>query len=118
MRRMCSLTGRPRTYQATRSNGNKIAKSAVAVKAFEVQPPHLRYQPKTKTMLTIQTVKIVTPIQSMRSGSGFGGRSGLMKLRTSGNARAVSGTLIQKIQRHERASLTRAVSSGVVGRVA
>src|SRR6516162_1832458 len=118
MRRMCSLTGRPRTYQATRSSGNKIAKSAVAVKAFEVQPPHLRYHPKTNRTLTIQAANTVTPIQSILSRSGLGGRSGLMKRRTSGNARIVNGTLIQKIQRHERASLTRAVRSGVVGRVA
>ena len=95
-----------------------MASRAVAVKALDVQPPHLRYQPKMKVRLTIQAANRVTPIQSIRSGSGWAGRSGLTKRRTSGNARRANGTFTQKIQRHDSASLTSAVSSGVVGRVA
>src|SRR4051812_1798786 len=118
MRRKCSLTARPAPNQAIRATGNSMANTAVAVKAFDVQPPHLRYQPKRKTRLTIQVVNRVTPSQSMRRGSGRGGRSGLMKRRTRGTASKARGTFAQKIQRHESASLTRAVKSGVVGRVA
>src|SRR5262245_52179380 len=118
IRRRCSLTARPAPTQATRATGNRTAIINVAVKALDVQPPHLRYQPNRKVRLTIQAVNRVTPIQSIRRGSGRGGRSGLMKRRTRGNAKRAKGTFTQKTQRHESASLTSAVKSGVVGRVA
>src|SRR5215472_1486786 len=118
IRRRCSLTDMPEPIHTARTTGNTRASTAVAVKAFELQPPHLRYQPNTKVRATIQAVNKVTLIQSIRSGSGRGGRSGLMNRSTRGNARRANGTFIQKIQRHESASFTRAVSSGVVGRVA
>src|SRR6516162_5254111 len=118
IRRRCSLAARPAPTQATTATGNKMASTAVAAKALDVQPPHLRYQPKRKVRLTIQAVNRVTPIQSIRSGSGRAGRSGLTKRRTRGIARRASGTFTQKTQRHESASLTQAVKSGVVGRVA
>src|SRR5437588_5076336 len=118
IRRKCSLAERPAPTQATRATGNSRASRAVAVKALDVQPPHLRYQPKVKVRLTIQAQNRVTPIQSMRNGSGFGGRSGLMQRRTNGNASNANGTFTQKTQRHDSASLTSAVSKGVVGRVA
>src|SRR6516162_734672 len=118
IRRRCSVAVMPEPTQAARRTGNTRASTAVAVKAFELQPPHLRYQPQTKATLTIQAANKVTLIQSIRSGSGRGGRSGLMKRSTKGIARKANGTFIQKIQRHESSSFTRAVSSGVVGRVA
>src|SRR5256885_1026699 len=118
IRRKCSLTARPEPTQRARATGNSRASRAVAVKALDVQPPHLRYQPKVKVRLTTQATNRVTPTQSIRSGSGRGGRSGLTKRRTRGNASRAGGTFTQKIQRHERASLTHAVRSGVVGRVA
>src|SRR5262245_22491030 len=95
-----------------------MATTAVAANLLDVQPPHLRYQPKTNVRLTSQVAKRVTAIQSIRNGSGRGGRSGLMKRRTRGIARSANGTFTQKIQRHDSASLIKAVSSGVVGRVA
>src|SRR6266480_4891323 len=106
IRRKCSLTARPAPTQQARTTGSNKASKAVPVKALDVQPPHLRYQPKVKVRLTIQAANRVTPIQSMRSSSGRGGRSGLTKRRTSGNARRANGTFTQKIQRHDRASLT------------
>src|SRR5262249_27988758 len=118
IRRTCSLTARPAPTQATRATGNSMDSTAVAVKALDVQPPHLRYQPKRKVRLTTQVANRVTPIQSIRKGSGGAGRSGLTKRHTRGNARRANGTFTQNTQRHESASLTRAVSSGVVGRVA
>src|SRR5262245_19432855 len=118
IRRMCALTARPAPTQATRATGNSTVGTAVAAKALDVQPPHLRYQPKTKVRLTTQATNRVTPIQSIRSGSGRAGRSGWMQRRTRGNARRANGTFTQKTQRHESASLTQAVSSGVLGRVA
>src|SRR5262245_31510013 len=118
IRRRCSLAVRPEPIQAARATGNIRASRAVAVKAFELQPPHLRYQPNTKARVTIHVANKVTLIQSIRSGSGRGGRSGLMKRSTKGIARRANGTFTQKIQRHESVSFTRAVSSGVVGRVA
>src|SRR5262245_883775 len=118
IRRKCSLTVRPEPTQATRATGNSTASTTVAVKALDDQPPHLRYQPKMKAWLTIQAANRVTPTQSIRRGSGRAGRSGLTKRRTRGNARRANGTFTQNTQRHESASLTRAVSSGVVGRVA
>src|SRR5262245_56163411 len=118
IRRRCSLAVKPEPIQAAKATGNTMASRAVAVKAFELQPPHLRYQPNTKARVTIHVANRVTLTQSIRSGSGRGGRSGLMYRCTRGSARRASGTFIQKIQRHERASFTRAVSSGVVGRVA
>src|SRR6266481_1496977 len=118
IRRMCSLTAKPAPTQAAKATGNSMASTAVAANALDVQPPHLRYQPKTKVKLTIQATNSVTPIQSIRRGSGLAGRSGLMKRRTRGIANKANGTFIQKTQRHENASLTSAVSSGVVGRVA
>src|SRR5262245_20859733 len=118
IRRRCSLTARPEPTQAVRATGNSTASTAVAAKALDVQPPHLRYQPNRKDRLTIQAVNRVTAIQSIRRGKGLGGRSGLTKRSTNGNAKTASGTFIQKTQRHESASLTSAVSSGVVGRVA
>src|SRR5262245_12237937 len=102
----------------TRGMGNSKASRAVATNSLDVQPPHLRYQPKMNVRLMIQAVNRVTLIQSIRSGSGFGGRSGFTKRSTRGNASRASGTFTQKIQRHDSASLTRAVTSGVVGRVA
>src|SRR5262249_25143495 len=116
--RRCSVTATPEPTQRTSATGRPRARTAVAAKALEVQPPHLRYQPKTKVRLTIQATKRVTLIQSMRRGKGFDGWSGLTKRRTRGIARRASGTLTQKAQRHDSASLTRAVRSGVVGRVA
>src|SRR5262245_39111974 len=118
MRWKCSLTARPEPTQPTRAMGNSRPSRAVAVKALDVQPPHLRYQPKVKVRLTIQPTNRVTPTRALRHGSGLGGRSGLTKRRTRGNASRPSGTFTQKIQRHDSASLTRAVKSGVVGRVA
>src|SRR5438067_2462648 len=118
MRRKCSLTAMPEPTQRTRANGNRTANSAVHEKALDDQPPHLRYQPKRKARLTIQVTNRVTPIQSIRRGNGRGGRSGLMKRCTSGMARSAAGTLTQKTQRHDSASLTSAVKSGVVGREA
>src|SRR5262245_58672706 len=100
----------PEPIQAAKATGNTSESRAVAVKAFELQPPHLRYQPKPKVRLTIQAANKVTLIQSIRSGSGRGGRSGLMNQCTKGNARRANGTFTQKIQRHESASFTRAVS--------
>src|SRR5215470_16254332 len=117
IRRKCSLTARPEPTQATRATGNRKASSAVAVKESDVQPPHLRYQPKRKVRLTVQAANRVTPTQSIRSGCGRGGRSGLTKRRTRGNASRPTGTFTQKIQRHESASLIHAVTSGVLGRV-
>jgi hypothetical protein len=73
---------------------------------------------KQNTRLTAQPAKRVTASQSMCSSIGFGGRSGLMNRRTNGIANSAKGMLIQKIHRHENASFTRAVTSGVVGRVA
>src|SRR5438067_1152987 len=107
--RKCSLTARPEPTQAARTTGNSMASRAVAVKALDVHPPHLRYQPKVKVRLTIQAVNSVTPPQSIRNGSGLGGRSGLTKRRTRVNARRASGTFTQKIQRHDSASLISAV---------
>src|SRR5262249_48729511 len=98
--------------------GSSTTSTAVSANALDVQPPHLRYQPKEKVRLTIHAVNNVTPIQSIRSGSGLGGRSGFTNRRTSGIAKSARGTFTQKIQRHENASLTSAVKSGVVGRVA
>src|SRR5690242_9203580 len=95
-----------------------MANNAVSAKAFEVHPPHLRYQAQTKVMLTIQAANRVTAPQEIFSGNGFGGRSGLKQTRTSGIANSARGTLIQKIHRQEAASFTSATSSGVVGRVA
>src|SRR5262245_54821695 len=118
IRRKCSLAVRPEPTQAARATGNSRASRAVAVKVFELKPPHLRYQPKVKVRLTIQAANKVTLIQSIRRGSGRAGRSGLTKRRTRGTARRANGTFTQKIQRHESASLTSAVNSGVVGRVA
>src|SRR5262249_4213313 len=118
IRRKCSLTARPAPTQATRATGNSMASTAVAVKALDVQPPHLRYQPKRKVRLTIQAVNRVTPIQSIRSGNGRGGRSGLTKRRTKGDANRAKGQFPQRLQRPDSASWTRAVRSGVVGRVA
>src|SRR5213080_4454784 len=118
IRRICSPGARPDPTQTARATGNSKASRAVAVKALDVQPPHLRYQPKVKVRLTIQVTNRVTPTQSIRNGSGRGGRSGFTKRRTRGNASRASGTFTQKIHRHESASLTHAVSSGVVGRVA
>src|SRR5262245_2549466 len=118
IRRKCSLAVRPEPTQAARATGNSRATRAVAAKAFDDQPPHLRYQPKAKVRLTAQAASKVTLIQSIRRGSGRAGRSGLTKRSTRGTARRASGTFTQKIQRHESASLISAVSSGVVGRVA
>src|SRR5262245_23293426 len=118
IRRKCSLAVRPEPTQATRATGNTRASRAVAVKVFELQPPHLRYQPKTKVRLTIQAANKVTLVQSVRRGSGQAGRAGLTNGRTRGTARRANGTFTQKIQRHESASLISAASSGVVGRVA
>lgn len=98
--------------------GARIVNSAVAVNVFEVQPPHFRYQANVNTKLTTQAAKTVIPTHLMLAGGGFDGRSGLMNRRTSGKPIAPKGTLIQNIQRHESCSLTIAVSSGVVGRVA
>src|SRR6516162_5964197 len=98
IRRKCSLAVRPEPIQAAKATGNTRASRAVAVKAFELQPPHLRYQPKTKIRLTIQAPNKVTLVQSTRSGSGRGGRSGLMNRCTKGNARTANGTFTQKIQ--------------------
>src|SRR5216684_1672984 len=114
----CSLGARPDPTQARMAAGNSMARTAVAVNALDDQPPHLRYHPKMKVKLTIHATKSVTPIQSIRSGIGFGGRSGLTKRHTRGIARIANGTFTQKTQRQERASLIIAVSSGVVGRVA
>src|SRR5262249_10361127 len=108
----------PEPTQAARTTGNTRASTAVAVKAFELQPPHLRYQPNTKVRATIQAVNKVTLIQSIRSGSGRGGRSGLMNRSTRGNARRANGHIPQEVDAHGSASFTRAFSSGVVGRVA
>src|SRR5437868_5730962 len=102
---------RPEPTQSARATGKSIASKAVAVKALDVQPPHLRYQPNMNARLTTQPTRSVTLIQSMRSGSGFGGRSGLMKRRTSGTANSASGTFTQKIHRHDNASFTTAVKS-------
>src|SRR5262245_2075557 len=99
-------------------NGAQKANAAVCAKAFDVHPPHLRYQPQIKTMDTTQAEKSVTAPHEILSGSGLGGRSGLMHARTSGMASSASGTFNQKIHRHEARSFTIAVSSGVVGRVA
>ncbi len=88
------------------------------MKALDVQPPHLRYQPKVKVRHTTHITNNVIATQSIRSGSGCGGRSGLMKRSTSGKAIMASGTFIQKIQRQESSSFTSAVNNGVVGRVA
>src|SRR5262249_32058546 len=118
MRRRWSLTDRPEPTQKPRPTGDSTAKPAVAAKALDVQPPQWRYQPKRKVRLTIQAVNSVTPIQSIRRGKGLGGRSGLMKRRTRGIARRARGVFTQKTQRHDSASLTSAVNSGVVGRVA
>src|SRR5438552_3680907 len=118
MRQICSLTDRPAPTQATMAAGKSTASTAVAANALEVHPPHLRYQPKRKVRLTIQATSNVTPIQSIRKGSGRGGRSGFTKRHTRGIAKRANGTFTQKIQRQESASLTRAVNSGVVGRVA
>src|SRR5262245_29952867 len=118
IRRKCSLAVRPEPTQAANATGNARASWAVAVKAFELQPPHRRYQPKTKIRHTVQAANKVTLVQSIRSGSGRAGRSDLTKRSTRGTARRANGTFIQKTQRHESASFTRAVSSGVVGRVA
>src|SRR6516164_9229978 len=118
IRRKCSLTASPAPTHATRTTGNTSASTAVAAKALDVQPPHLRYQPNRKARLTIQAVNSVTAIQSIRRGKGLGGRSGLTKRSTSGNAKTANGTFTRKTQRHDSASLTQAVKSGVVGRVA
>src|SRR5262249_45878544 len=118
MRRRCSLAVWPEPIQAPRATGNIRARTAVAVKVFELQPSHLRYQPKAKVRLTAHAANKATLIQSIRNASGRGGRSGLMNRSTKGIATRANGTFIQKIQRHESASFTRAVKSGVVGRVA
>src|SRR6516164_7191594 len=118
IRNKCSLAANPLPIQTTRGIGNSKATMAVTANSLDVQPPHFRYQPKMKVRLTIQAVNRVTLIQSIRSGSGLGGRSGFTKRSTRGTARRASGTFTQNTQRHESASLIRAVSSGVVGRVA
>src|SRR5215470_8675704 len=117
-RRRCSSTEIPDATRATTANGRSRETVAVAVKALEDQPPHLRYHPETKSRLTIHPINKVTPIQLIRRRTGCGGRSGRTNRRTSGIARSVKGTLSQKIQRQESVSLTQAVKSGVVGRVA
>src|SRR5262249_38929231 len=104
--------------QAARTTGNTRASTAVAVNSFELQPPHLRYQPETKATLTIHAANKVTLIQSICSGSGRSGRSGLMKRSTRGIARRASGTFTQNVQRHESSLFTGPVSTGVGGRVA
>ena len=48
----------------------------VTAKAFDVQPPHLRYQLKANTIATTQAMKSVTASQSMGRCMGRGGRSG------------------------------------------
>src|SRR5262252_106863 len=98
IRRRCSLAVRPEPTQAAKATGNTRASRAVAVKAFELQPPHLRYQPKTKVRVTIHVVNKVTLIQSIRSSTGRVGRSGLMKRSTKGTAKRANGTFTQKIQ--------------------
>src|SRR6516162_4136557 len=101
IRRKCSLAARPLPIQSTSGIGNSKATRAVAANSLDVQPPHFRYQPNRNTRLTIQAVNKVTLIQSIRSGSGLGGQSGLTKRSTRGNARRATGTFTQKIQRHE-----------------
>src|SRR5215467_5964105 len=108
IRRKCSLAARPAPTQMSRATGKSRASRAVAVKALDVQPPHFRYQPKRKVRLTIQLTNRVTPIQSIRKGSGRAGRSGLTKRYTRGNAKRANGTFTQKTQRHDSASLTSA----------
>src|SRR5262245_48365158 len=114
---MCSFTAKPAPTQAITAIGNRRASTATVAKVLDVQPPHLRYHPNAKVRLTTHAVNRLTPIQSIRSGSGWAGRSGLTKRRTRGIANRAKGTFTQKTQRHDSASLTNAVKSGVVGRV-
>src|SRR5262245_64484017 len=115
---MCSLMGDPLPSQKTKIIGAQIANTVVNAKAFDVQPPHLRYQPKMKIMDTIQAEKSATAPHEILSGSGLDGRSGWKHARTRGIANSASGTFNQKIHRHDATSFTMEVSSGVVGRVA
>src|SRR6202041_1613693 len=62
--------------QNTRNTGSTTQRTTVATKAFDVQPPHFRYQLKANTIATTQAVKTVTASQSIGRGIGRGGRSG------------------------------------------
>ncbi len=64
----------------------------VTAKAFDVQPPHLRYQLKANTTATTQAVKSVTASQSMGRCMGRGGRSGRKVRQTRTIPRSAIGT--------------------------
>jgi len=55
----------------TRTTGRVTHKIDVTTKAFDVQPPHLRYQLNAKTIAISQHTKRVTANQSMGSRMGF-----------------------------------------------
>src|SRR5262245_63133895 len=58
---------------------------------------------KTKIRITSNDANKVTLIQSISSGIGRGGRSGLMNRSNKGHARRPNGTCDQKIQSTDRA---------------
>ena len=66
----CSSGLKPDPSQTTRTTGRVTQRMTVAAKAFDVQPPHLRYQLKANTIATTQATKSVTASQSigMRMG--------------------------------------------------
>ncbi len=72
----CSSGLKPDPSQTTRTTGRATQRITVTAKAFDVQPPHLRYQLKANTTATTQATKSVTASQSMGRCMGRGGRSG------------------------------------------
>src|SRR6266446_3144518 len=97
----CSSGLNPDASQTARTTGRVTQRITVRAKAFEVQPPHLRYQLKANTIATTQETKRVTANQSMGRCMGRGGRSGRKYRQTSPSATSATGTKAQYIQRHD-----------------
>src|SRR4029077_6061455 len=72
----CSSGLNPDPSQAARTMGSATQRMTVTAKAFDVHPPHLRYQLKANVTATTQAVKSVTATQSIGRRTGRGGRSG------------------------------------------
>src|SRR5882672_9425728 len=117
MRFKCSFGLDPPVTRTTSSTGNTMAASATAENASDDQPPHFRYHPNVNTRTATHAANSVTASQSIRNGSGFGGRSGRKNSRTRMSATTAIGTFTQKIHRQDIASLMYAVNNGVVCRV-
>src|SRR5258708_39724713 len=88
----CSSGLKPDPSQAARTMGSATQTMIVAAKAFDVHPPHLRYQLKANVTATTQVVKSVTASQSIGRLTGRGGRSGRKEGGASTNPSRGSGT--------------------------